>query len=231
MKRRKRYLKIPLEYTRALHCPCHLRVPLSPSNSGVPHRTTTTTTGSSSVSRARGHHWEGCHWAETLGCCGYTYCCSSNSICKSICCLYIGVNIYIWSRNTSSTSMSPSASADLSSLGGEVTVQDEPEVSRITKWRELKRAGSTVPPGRLRRAYMCKVCKRPETSEGHTQFHGHRYPGRYQRMSGCPLRREEARPRRHWPKRQQQHQRAVDRCSLVLSYTHCLLYIDLFSFM
>ena len=136
--------------------------------------------------------------------------------------------------STSSTSMSPSASADLSSLGGEVMVQDEPEVSRTTKWRQLKRTGSTAPPGRLRRAYMCKVCKRPETSKGHTRFQGHRYcpysPGRYQRMSGWPSKEKRPRPRRHWPKRQQQHQRAVDRCSLVLLVLHiliCLLYIYL----
>ena len=107
--------------------------------------------------------------------------------------------------STSSTSMSPSASADLSSLGGEVMVQDEPEVSRTTKWRQLKRAGLTAPPpGRLRRAYVCKVCKRPEASEGHTRFQGHRYcpysPGRYQRMSGWPSKEKRPRPRRHWRK-------------------------------
>ena len=99
--------------------------------------------------------------------------------------------------STSSTSMSPSASADLGSLGGEVMVQDEPEVSRTTKWRQLKRAGLTAPPpGRLRRAYVCKVCKRPEASEGHTRFQGHRYcpysPGQIPKDEWLALKREEA---------------------------------------
>jgi len=99
--------------------------------------------------------------------------------------------------STSSTSMSPFASADLSSLGGEVTVQDEPEVSRTTKWRQLKKAGLTAPPGRLRRAYMCKVCKRPEVSEGHTRFHAWTqvlpvFPGQIPKDEWLALKREEA---------------------------------------
>ena len=55
------------------------------------------------------------------------------------------------------------------------TVSDSnPPPSRTTVWRQ-KRDRQEGKISRPRKAYTCKVCKRPMTSEGHSQFRGQRY--------------------------------------------------------
>ena len=75
------------------------------------------------------------------------------------------------------TSSSQFASASSpSSLPAEIPIRE----SRTTLWRRRKKAAeSGIPPTQAeptkRKAYSCKVCGKPMTSEGHSQFKGKRY--------------------------------------------------------
>lgn len=87
------------------------------------------------------------------------------------------------------------SSSGLSSPGLSGPVVSTPDMSRTTMWRHEKKGKETRP-----RKYTCRVCKKPMTSEGHTQFCGQRYcphePGQIPKEEWLRQKREEAARRR-----------------------------------
>ena len=80
----------------------------------------------------------------------------------------------------------PSAELDLQTQEGlpVVIVVEAPQLtamSRTTAWRKRKKEAEAGEQSRTprcpvaRKVYSCRVCGRPMTSEGHTQFRGQRY--------------------------------------------------------
>ena len=92
----------------------------------------------------------------------------------------------IVSALTSSVVVAPDSSG-LSHFGSSDALTSEP-ASHTTAWRQEqeKKMGKSAKP---RRAYTCKSCGRPMTSEGHTQFFGQRYcPHVWRTPPGCSKR-------------------------------------------
>ena len=85
-------------------------------------------------------------------------------------------------------------SSGLSHSGSSHALTSEP-ASRTTAWRHERerKMGKSAKP---HRAYTCKACGRPMTSEGHTQFFGQRYcphePGQLSQDAWLQQKRQEA---------------------------------------
>ena len=75
-------------------------------------------------------------------------------------------------KSSASTDLPSSPTLSQLTIPSEIGPTPEPIVSRTTQWRRRK-SGQTSETSR--KVYTCRMCRKPMSTEGHTQFRGQRY--------------------------------------------------------